>query len=242
MRLCVVSYNIHKCVGGIDRRYNPDRVCETIAHYQPDIALLQEVAQGKRFRGDVQVDRLAETLGFRHRVSWINVRRKSGDYGNAVLSRFPVIDHENINITVGPNIKRSVLHARLKVTSPQSHSRVLHVFNLHLGLSELERRIQLNRFVACKPFAGLPHRAPIFVGGDFNDLWGRLRTKLEPFGFRAMKRPIRTFPAFAPLRPLDSIYVRGDLELESVQSSRLQVARQASDHLPLIAHVNLTGL
>jgi endonuclease/exonuclease/phosphatase family metal-dependent hydrolase len=38
MHLRLLSWNIHKCIGGVDRKYDPDRVVATIAHYEPDVA------------------------------------------------------------------------------------------------------------------------------------------------------------------------------------------------------------
>ena len=55
----------------------------------------------------------------------------------------------------------------------------------------------------------------------------------------AFARPLRTFPAWAPVRSLDSIYVRGDLELVALDRPRTQRTRMASDHLPLVAELRL---
>jgi len=72
--------------------------------------------------------------------------------------------------------------------------RPVHVFNLHLGLAGFERLWQLTRFFADSPFAGLAPGAPVIVGGDFNDVWGRIgRTFFEPAGFHVPERPARTF-------------------------------------------------
>jgi endonuclease/exonuclease/phosphatase family metal-dependent hydrolase len=46
MKLTILSWNIHKGIGGIDRRYRLERVIEVIRHHDPDVALLQEVAEG----------------------------------------------------------------------------------------------------------------------------------------------------------------------------------------------------
>ena len=46
MRFRIVTYNIHKGIGGIDRRYRPERIAETLAHYEPDIVFMQEVDDG----------------------------------------------------------------------------------------------------------------------------------------------------------------------------------------------------
>ncbi len=53
-------------------------------------------------------------------------------------------------------------------------------------------------------------------------------------------RRITTWPAYAPVRALDSLYVRGRVEIRHVFRSRLEVAKRASDHLPLIADLAIT--
>ncbi len=242
MRVRAISYNIHKCVGGLDRRYDPYRVADTITHYEPDFVLMQEVEQKSRKSNyDSQVNKLGELLGLRHRSYFINVRKRRGsEYGNAILSRFPLTETSNIDLTIRMKKARSVLHARFRVRVGKRASRTVHVFNLHLGLSGVERKIQLRRFLDSHPFANLDHRTPILVAGDFNDVWGTLGRKLlEPAGFSGMSHPIRTFPAYAPVRALDSIYVRGNIRIARVQASRLMIAKYASDHLPLIADLEI---
>jgi endonuclease/exonuclease/phosphatase family metal-dependent hydrolase len=168
--------------------------------------------------------------------------RGGGAYGNAVLSRHPLAAARNVDLTYPGRKRRSVLYAAVDVPRPHGgRPRTVHVFNLHLGLSGLERKWQLARFFAGHPFAGLVPHAPVVVGGDFNDVWGRLgRIFFEPAGFEIPKRPARTFPAWAPVRALDALYVRGALRLHHLYRSHLLQARFASDHLPLHAEIELT--
>jgi endonuclease/exonuclease/phosphatase family metal-dependent hydrolase len=241
MRIRVLTYNVHKCIGGIDRRYVPERVCDTIAHYDPDIVLLQEVdTSASRSNGDHQHALIGEMLGMRYRTFFPNVAlRYGGAYGNAILSKHPLTDTRNIDVTIPLKKRRSVLHARYRVRVGRS-SRTLHVFNLHLGLSGMERKVQLRRFLDSHPFAGLHPETPVVVAGDFNDVYGTLGPKLmHPAGFRTTEHPIPTFPAYAPVRALDSVYVRGQVEIEHLFRSRLGVATRASDHLPLIADLEI---
>jgi endonuclease/exonuclease/phosphatase family metal-dependent hydrolase len=248
VQLRILTWNVHKCIGGLDRRYDPDRVRAVIAHYAPDVAVLQEVDEmARRSRGDRQVDLLGDLLGYRHRTWFANVLvRGGGQYGNAILSRFPLTDTTNIDLTVPPKKRRSVLHARYRVRLTPSgarepRTRTLHVYNMHLGLSGVERKMQLKKFLASHPFAGLDHRTPIVVAGDLNDVWGTLGPKLlKPAGFEGIGRPLRTFPAYAPVRALDGIYVRGRVEIHRVETGRLELAKRASDHLPLIADLRIT--
>jgi endonuclease/exonuclease/phosphatase family metal-dependent hydrolase len=246
VKLRLLTWNVHKCIGGLDRRYDPDRVRALIEHYTPDLVCLQEVDHdARRSRGDRQVDLLGDLLGYRHRTWYANVLvRGGGQYGNAILSRFPLTESTNIDLTVPPKKRRSVLHARYRVRlhGPEGTplTRTFHVYNMHLGLSGVERKLQLRKFLASHPFVGLDHRTPIVVAGDMNDVWGTLGRKLfGPAGFRTIP-PIRTFPAYAPVRALDAIYVRGNVEIAHVQTSRMDLARRASDHLPLIVDMAIT--
>lgn len=245
MQLRVLSYNVHKCVGALDRRYDPERVASVIAHYAPDLVLLQEVAQASpRFRDERQIERLSELCGLRHKAYAVNVKKlgSGGEYGNGILSRFPLTKIENVSLKIPLKKARSVLHARLRVRMPDGRTRSLHAFNLHLGLSGLERRAQLRRFLDCHPFERLHARTPIVVAGDFNDVWGGLGKMLEPARFRGIRRRPMSYPSWAPVRPLDAAFVRGDLELRSLRCGRTLAARAASDHLPLVLDLDLAAL
>ena len=239
----IVSWNVHKCVGGIDRRYDPARTAAVIAAQDPDVVLLQEVAQnGRWYRGERQVDVLGDALGLPHRSYFINVRfgPRRGEYGNAILSKAPLRSTENLDLTLPGRKARSVLHAEVRLPTPDGHSRTLHAFNLHLGLAERERREQLRMLLAFPKFLAIHHRTPIVVAGDFNDVLGNLgRRQLAPFGFRGPQRSPRTFPAVAPVRALDSLFVRGDCELLTLVRPRTKGARAASDHLPLVAELRV---
>lgn len=243
MWIRALSYNVHKCIGGLDRRYRPERIVTTIAHYEPDLVLLQEVdAEAARSRHDRQAEMLSEMLDLRHHAFFTNVRvRGGGGYGNAVLSRFPITTTENIDITIPPKKRRSVLHTRVRVRLEDGrHTRTLHVFNLHLGLSGFERKRQLRQFLDGHPFAGVHAQSPVLIAGDFNDVWGTLGPSLlRPAGFETAGAPLATFPAYAPMRALDAVYVRGQLSIRQVFRSRLELAREASDHLPLVVDLEI---
>jgi endonuclease/exonuclease/phosphatase family metal-dependent hydrolase len=170
--------------------------------------------------------------------------RGGGSYGNAILSKFPLTETRNIDLTIPLKKTRSVLHARYRVrlgSGPgDKKTRTVHIYNMHLGLSGAERKVQLRKFLDSTPFVGLHALTPIIVAGDFNDVWGTLGPKLlRPAGFEGMTEPIRTFPSYAPMRALDAIYVRGNVSLRQVQRSRLEIAKRASDHLPLIADLEI---
>jgi endonuclease/exonuclease/phosphatase family metal-dependent hydrolase len=240
VKLRVLSYNIHKCIGGVDRRYDPQRVADVINQQHADVLLLQEVDhEVPRSNRDRQVDVLGDLVGMRYRSWFSNVEvRGGGCYGNAILSRYPIVETTNIDLSIRFKKKRSVLHGVVRVRQ-NDIDRTVHVYNMHLGLARFERRIQLRRFLDSHPFQTLHHETPVVVGGDLNDVYGRLGELLRPAGFRGVERRPLTFPAWGPVRALDAIFVRGRLDFVRLARCESELARRASDHRPLIADVRL---
>lgn len=234
MRLRLVSYNIHKGIGGIDRRYRPERIIETLRRYEPDVVMLQEVDEGvPRSRGHRQVDLLGDALDLEGRAFQRNVRLRKGYYGNAILSRFPLTDVGHLDLSVPLKKRRRALLARCAV-GPRKRKSLLLV-NCHLGLAEYERALQLRHLLALRDLGRARRDAPIIVAGDFNDVWNTLGTRfMQPAGFQLATGGSRTFPAVMPMRALDHVFYRGGLEALRGFASRSRISREASDHRPLI--------
>ena len=239
MRIRFITYNIHKGIGGVDRRYRLDRIIETLHHYAPDIVFLQEVADGvPRFSRHRQVDIISKALGLNHRAYQRNVELTEGHYGNAILSRFPLSGISSLNLTVPLKKRRRALLAYARIR--KRHERKLLLLNTHLGLAGFERQLQVQRLLASERLVHAHRTTPIIVGGDYNDVYGTLGKRfMEPSGFAAAARQARTFPAMMPLQTLDHIYYRGAIDLHHSFPCRRQLARQASDHLPLVADFEL---
>ncbi len=243
MRLRVITWNIHKGIGGVDRRYAPERVLQLLLHHQPDVLLLQEVSEHMpRNRFDDQVELLSSGLGMPHLAFNPQHRFAMGGYGNLILSRWPLDDIEEVDLTVGWRKKRGAIQARAHVRmGDKTRSVVLH--NLHLGLAGSERAEQLKRFLASGPFRGIHANTPIILGGDLNDLWGTLGPRfLAPAGFQRAGSLANTFPAAIPLRPLDGLFIRGNVQFVKGHACTTRLAKQASDHRPLIADLELSHL
>ncbi|MET0792351.1 MAG: endonuclease/exonuclease/phosphatase family protein [Polyangiaceae bacterium] len=243
MHFRVVTWNIHKGIGGADRRYRLERVVEVLKSLAPDVALLQEVAEDMpRSKFHDQPSALAEALDMKHLAFGPEHRFSMGGYGNAILSRWPLTDVSRVDLTIGTRKKRGALTARAHVHGPE-HQRSVVLVNMHLGLAGAERGQQLERFLASQPFAHLQQRTPVVLGGDLNDVWGSLGPRfLVPAGFGRCGSLVNTFPAYMPVRPLDGVFVRGDLQAKGISVPRTKLSKQASDHLPLIADLDLVGL
>lgn len=243
--LRVITYNIHRAIG-VDRRFRPERIVKILQHYHADLIMLQEVDEGvPRSRELNLAKELAEALGFRHFALGHNVSLKRGRYGNATLSRFPILRERNIDLSVPESwIRRGCQHTSILIEEGKPP---LEVFNLHLGLSARERQKQIDLLSRSHEFAGVDERTPMLVAGDFND-WRSLLWPMftNGMGFRCAtdsqtgrRGALATYPSFSPQGGLDRIYFRGPLELEGVRRCRLQISRVASDHLPVIAEFAL---
>ncbi len=245
MRFRLITYNIHKAIG-VDRRFDPERIVAVLRHHDADLVLLQEVDRGVPRSNHLDLaSHLARALQYEYRAVGMNVFMKKGKYGNATLTRFPIGRQHNIDLTIRWRKRRGAQHTRL--TLPQMESNAppvsVDVFNVHLGLSALERRSQVARLLASPLLACTPRDRACIVAGDMNDWRGVLkRRRFAPAGFSCAtnRRPgsrwsIKTFPSYAPTGGLDKIFYRGPLRVARVYRSRLKLAQSASDHLPVIA-------
>jgi len=247
MLLKVLTYNVHRAIG-VDRRFRPQRIVDILEHHDADLAFLQEVDEGAPRSRELDLAReLGREAGYDHVAAGYNVSLRKGRYGNALLSRWPLSIHRNIDLTVGDRKRRGCLHARVKIEKGHLGTREIDVFNLHLGLSGRERARQVGMLVRSPEFLSVPEGAPCLVAGDFNDWRAQLLPIfVEVLQFRSATRhlfgyqaAIRTYPSFSPTGALDKIFYRGPLRLLGARSCRLRVSRVASDHLPVVAEFDL---
>jgi endonuclease/exonuclease/phosphatase family metal-dependent hydrolase len=238
MRL--LTYNIHKGIGGRDRRYRFERIISVIEAENPDIICLQEVDRHcRRSRLDDQPKKLADYFKLKSRMYQPNVSLKYGMYGNLVLSRWPFLHKHQISLRLNRRKPRGAQMA--VIDSPEG---AFHLVNFHLGLAEKERHWQLGHLLAHHSFKESEH-LPVLMVGDFNDWRNTLyRGCLGDHGFAQLTTPIskfRSFPAYLPLGSLDKAFVRGNIALRHARIVHSPIARQASDHLPLVIDFHLHG-
>lgn len=230
--LVVASYNIHRAVG-LDRRLDVERIARVIREIDPDVIGLQEVV---RVNGAVayadQATYLASALGM---TLVMGETRPHGDgtYGNAVLTRLPVLASTRCDLSCDGREPRGCLRVDLGVDGT-----AVHVFNCHFGLGFRERRAQVDLLAAFLRAADCA--GPRLLLGDFNE-WHRgpvTRGFHREFS-SPMRRMRRTHPAVFPLFRLDRIYWDVELQGEAFHAHRSRLARVASDHLPVVARMRV---
>jgi endonuclease/exonuclease/phosphatase family metal-dependent hydrolase len=225
--LIVATWNIHGAVG-TDGRYVPERVVDVLREIGADIVALQEVASAQAHENFLRDLERATGYGI---VAGLLRQRHGSDFGNAVLSRYPVASVRHLDLTVGAHEPRGALDVCIDVGSAVP----LRVIATHLGLRPGERREQVRRIVAAVE-RDSPH--PTLLMGDLNEwyLWGRPLRWLHAH-FRETPAAPRTFPARRPLFALDRIWVSPTGSVRRLDRHHTPLACVASDHLPLVAEL-----
>jgi endonuclease/exonuclease/phosphatase family metal-dependent hydrolase len=237
MRL--LSYNIHKGIGGVDRKYRLERVIEVIEEQNPDLLCLQEVTKGAaRTRSDDQPRLLADYFHAAAHFYQMNVHyKRGGGYGNLVLSRWPFSSRHQLSLRLRTKKPRGA--QLVVVETPEGP---LHLGNWHLGLGDRERRWQVDHLLAHHLFGESSH-LPTLLAGDCNDWRNRLAgAAFAAHGFEQVTAPpsrFRSFPAFLPVVALDKLFLRGAVTVKHARVVRTPLAHRASDHLPLVVDFHL---
>jgi endonuclease/exonuclease/phosphatase family metal-dependent hydrolase len=223
--LTVASYNIHRAAG-LDGRVDVGRIGAVLEEIGADLVGLQEVFTA-------QAEELARRLGVDLAMG-VTRTCLGRPYGNAFLTRLPLAGHHVFDLSRPTREPRGGVRADVLVGGHP-----LHVFNVHFGLRIRERAEQaaalLSEHVLRGELGGLR-----VVMGDLNEWFP------GPVG-RALRQQFlgprlhRTHPAPLPLFALDRIYWDRKLHGEAFRVHRSRLARVASDHLPVVAHLRRTA-
>jgi endonuclease/exonuclease/phosphatase family metal-dependent hydrolase len=226
----VATWNIHAGVGR-DGRYDAGRIIAVLRELRADVIALQEVAS-LALHGDF-LSRLRADLALEV-VAGPTLSREGADFGNALLTRFPVTRRAHLDLTIAHHEQRGAIDAELDVGGQS-----LRVLSTHLGLRPYERRAQVRQLLGALEARPV---LPTVLMGDVNEwyLWGRPLRWLHAH-FHTPPAPA-TFPSRRPLFALDRIWVQPEACVRTLVPHRTTLAREASDHLPLVAELQMPGM
>ena len=231
MKLTVASYNIHKAIG-LDRRRDPDRIISVLREIDADVVALQEADRrfGRRASA-LPLAALEQHTPYKA-VPLAGRPDSLGWHGNAILVRRETIVAESVVVPLPTLEPRGAIRANLVI-----RSRRLRVVGMHLDLSGLRRRQQvrsvLNHIDMCDG------QCPTVLMGDFNE-WSRHGGALREFGHHwRVLAPGKSFPSRRPVAQLDRIVVSPDWRVIETAVHHSSTAARGSDHLPVVARLEL---
>jgi endonuclease/exonuclease/phosphatase family metal-dependent hydrolase len=235
-RLRIATYNIHK--GVTSRRNRIHELRAGLHALDADVVFLQEV-QGRNDLHAGQFDNWPEIAQhtflagdrWAEAVYGRNSVREDGDHGNAVLSRFPLVSHENIDISDHRFESRGLLHCEFDFDGV-----AVHCICAHLGLFEESRVRQADAMIA-RIRSHVPADAPLVIAGDFNDWRHRLGKRLvEQLGVREVFSGHET-PGAALARRAGVYVARQRVRLRRTLGAtgiKTAAADEATDIVPLV--------
>jgi endonuclease/exonuclease/phosphatase family metal-dependent hydrolase len=241
----VLTWNIHHGEG-LDKKVDADRIAKVILSAKPDVVALQEIDRGVERTGKIDlITKLADltdmTYAFGKTIDY-----QGGDYGNAFLTRFPILEERNLHYTlVQPGEPRGLLQLILNVRGEE-----IVVASTHLE-SRSDDSARMSSVGELRTLLRGYSPRPVIVCGDFNDLpESRSITELKKDYIDTWALVNRgegfTFPSDAPRKRIDYILVLNNSKSDSASAavqlrplSARVLPSSASDHLPLLVEFEL---
>ena len=219
---------------------NLDRIAGIIRRHQPDVVALQEVDECSHWNRHINLlDYLQEATRYpfsEHGVHNKREGRKRLSYGNAFLSKFPIIQSEVVAFGGKKLGEKGYMEIQVDFNGT-----LIDFINLHLDFRSRKVRMQqidrLLQKIERRHYEAAEHLPPI-ICGDFNTDSRVFRDAVRQFVVRSAEqyhysyfpKNGRTFPAHLPSRGLDFI-----LLAKPYQETNTEIIRSyASDHLPAI--------
>ena len=234
LRLRILSYNIHHAEG-VDGKLDIPRIAQVILSVDPDLVALQEVDKNTIRTGKVNQDIELSRLTKMNSVFGSNITFQGGQYGNAILSKFPIIKNKNFLL---PNVdsgeQRGLLQSQIQISNKEN----ILFFSTHLD----HRRSDTERLASAKAInqiISLDNKSPAILAGDFNDdPDSPTLNELGKVWLRTNKKILRTIPASKPSRQIDYIFVQPKERWKIIESQILD-EDIASDHRAIFSIIEL---
>lgn len=226
----IASYNIHKCVG-TDGRFDPARIAAVLGEIGADIIALQEADERFGDRAGL-LDLRALELEFKLMAVGASANLRShGWHGNVMLVRESMVS-EIRQIRLPGLEPRGAIIVDLELKSIP-----VRLIAAHLGLLRRSRSQQTSALLD----ATHGDDRPTILLGDLNEWRVRKRSSLLPLTphFGPVHAVVPSYPSRFPLLALDRILARPHSLISSIEVHDTPLARVASDHLPIKAHLDL---
>jgi len=230
-----MTYNIHVGIG-MDKKTDLKRIAEVINQEHPDLVGLQEVDRGvERTKRVDEIAEIAKLTRMEYAFAY-NLQYQGGQYGVAILSRFPVmaIDHRRYANTREKE-RRGMIRIEANVDG-----RTVNFVTTHLDYQYEDGRV-FEAEQLLKALEGV--KAPLIVVGDFNDLPVAAAYQLMNTQFRDAWTESHangqglSYPADKPVKRIDYIFYRTSDPVHARKAWTVNTL--ASDHLPVVAELEI---
>jgi endonuclease/exonuclease/phosphatase family metal-dependent hydrolase len=233
--LRVLTFNICHTQGS-DGKIDLERTAAVINSVRPDLVALQEVDSGTERTNRVdQPAELARRTGLTA-VFGDNIPYQGGRYGNAVLSRFPILRHENHPL---PSHYKGEQRGVLEVEIELPNGQPLLFFATHFDYRRYYDRERLdsahtvNDLIATRPVA------LALLAGDLNARpTSTVLMELGHYWRRANYPVLPTYPVSFPYKQIDYVLFRPECRWR-VREVMVLADRLASDHRALLTVLEL---
>lgn len=239
----VMTYNVHSAIG-LDGMLSPTRIAEVIEFCQPDVVALQELDCGiPRTEMIDQAHLIALTLNMSYHFH-SSIRLEEGNYGNAVLSRYPLKLVKAGALPMEPLRECFERRGAIWVSVDMGQTK-LQVVATHFGLDRRERLAQAEEILGPGWLGNQHCTEPVVLCGDFNALPGsrayRRFTACLADAQRCVRgrRPQGTCPVRFPFMRIDHLFVSKGLRVVDFCVPKTRLTRAASDHFPLVVTLEL---
>jgi len=241
MILKILSYNIHKGFTIGNRGFVLNEIRNAIREVDADILFLQEVVGDhtrlSTLETAAQFEFLADSV-WSHHAYGKNAVYTEGHHGNAILSKFPILEWKNKSISTNRFEQRGFLTSKIHLAEINKE---IVLANTHLDLIQRGRDIQSNIIIDVMTQW---NDTPWIMVGDFNDWNKKIQRKIkkhlnvvEAFEHINGKSAL-TYPSFIPVLSLDRIFIN-ECEVKYAKTLSGGIWRKLSDHLPLYAEIEV---
>jgi endonuclease/exonuclease/phosphatase family metal-dependent hydrolase len=232
-RVRILTYNIHHGEG-VDGKFDLPRIAKVITSVKPDVVALQEV--DKKTQRASGVDQAAELgkLTKMHAVFGKAMDYSGGEYGEAVLSRWPIESTRNVALPASEGHEpRAALSIRVKIPDTD-------ITFTFIGTHLDHTRDPANRVAQMKKInealvTGEHRDTPSILAGDLNAVPDSepMKIAFEHWRDGSANDPQPTIPVVNPTRRIDYVLYRPASRWKVVET-RVLDEQVASDHRPVL--------
>ncbi len=232
--LRVMTYNIHQGISA-DMQVSLDQIADAIAAQNPDVVALNEVNRARPNYGLIDtLPYLADRLGMRY---VFGANYPDGQYGNAILTRDPIVEWNNTHY----RDKTTEVRGLLRVTLQMSNGNTLTLYSTHLDHIGGPKNVRAPQVAELLSLWNKTPRSIIM--GDLNakpsepELQALYQAGLTDALAATGNDAVYTFwdPVPTPGRRIDFIFATPDVSVLKTWT----VPTRASDHLPVVAEIGI---